>query len=107
MMAHYHVNSIRQSTDDFNGNELSRLLFNHDCEAYHSLHSGESQSEALLGVSSHDLKTTATHVGARRGFLGEAHRRAQKLRRLAFRLRRAGLPRYRIEKMIEAKRHEI
>ena len=108
MMNNLHVNSIRQSTDDFNRNELSSLTFNH------------TSTSPPMGVCAHPtnsrqpIRLVAGLIieGGKLAdrtdlFLIGNHRRAQRLWRIKFRLRRAGLPRYRIEKIIEAKRHEI
>lgn len=107
-MANSHCNHIRQSTDDFNRNELSSLTFNH------------TSTSPPMGVCAHPtnsrqpIRLVAGLIieGGKLAdrtdlFLIGNHRRAQKLRRLAFRLRRDGVARYRIEKIIEAKRHEI
>lgn len=108
MMAHSHVNSIRQSAGDFNINELSSLIFN------------LTATESSLGACGHRIKqeqpirlVAGRHIED--GKLADPTdlfstmitSRLHKIRRIKFRLRRAGLPRYRIEKIIEAKRHEI
>ena len=100
-----HFLSIRQPTDDFNVNQLSSLNFNH------------TSTSPPMGVCAHPTNSRQPiRLGEGRIieggkladrtdlFLIGNHRRAQKLRRLKFRLRRAGLPRYRIEKIIEAMR---
>lgn len=60
-----------------------------------------------LGVSSLNSEPTANITLRCRGFLSTGQILAHKLKRLRFRLRRAGVPIYTINKIIEARRNEI